>query len=438
MTAELNFIQLSKQQKQVIEMFAAGKNIFVSGGAGSGKSFLLNHLRQKYQQHGLEITASTGIAAVNIQGTTIHSWAGIGLGNLPVSQIIDNLFSMKLIRQRKRILKAKSLAIDEISMISAKTLEILDEVFRKVRGANVPFGGLQVLFFGDFLQLPPISQNFFPSDNPSALSSKDSEIDFCFNSLVWKNLEMQTVILTEQFRQHDADFIEILQDLRYGKLTSKACELLGKRVNAIDSNPLIRPTILTTHNAKVEQINISHLRRIPNPEFEFNATYSGTPNKMEFLKKNCLAYEKLKLKVGAQVMMIKNSFQKEGITNGSIGVVRDFSPKKSFPIVEFLGGKVITIDFEEWRLERFDEEKKKIVLEAEMSQIPLVLAWAITIHKSQGLTLDKISCDLREVFSCGQVYVALSRARSLSSVFIESINFDKINANQSAIEFYKQ
>lgn len=431
-TNDLN--QLSEQQSQVIELFKQGKNLFISGGAGCGKSFLLSYLRQNYQKYGLEITASTGIAAVNIGGTTIHSWAGIGMGNLPAKQIIENLFSAKFSRQRKKIAAAKALAIDEISMISAKTLELLDQVFRAVRGVNIPMGGLQLLFFGDFLQLPPI-QSF--DANLENNSREGGLIDFCFKSSIWKELQLCPIILSKPFRQQDPEFIEILQDLRIGRLTAKICESLGARIGKIDQNPLIRPTILTTHNFKVEQINQSELRRIPGKEFTFEASYSGIPAKIEFLKKNCIACEKLKLKIGAQVMMIKNTFQKEGIINGSLGIIRDFSPKKSFPIVEFAGGKLITIAPEEWLLERFDHETKSVVLEAQMTQIPLIMAWAMTIHKSQGLTLDKISCDLSDVFSCGQAYVALSRARNLDSVFIDSINFDKISANSDAISFYK-
>jgi ATP-dependent exoDNAse (exonuclease V) alpha subunit len=151
-----------------------------------------------------------------------------------------------------------------------------------------------------------------------------------------------------------------------------------------------------------------------------------------------MAAESLKLKVGAQVMMIKNTYQKDGIINGSLGIVREFSPKKSYPIVEFANGKILAISPEEWLIERFDDEKKMMITDAGVSQVPLILAWAMTIHKSQGLTLDKISCDLSDVFSPGQAYVALSRARSLEGIFIESINFSRITANREAAEFYKK
>jgi len=196
------------------------------------------------------------------------------------------------------------------------------------------------------------------------------------------------------------------------------------------------PTILTSHNHKVESINKNFLHQLSGQQQVFVAKYSGNENKIAFLKKNCLAYDNLILKIGAQVMMIKNSLQKEGIINGSIGIVKDFSNKKNYPIVEFSNGKTFTIQPDCWNIEKYNLTKKIIEIEASLTQVPLVLAWAITIHKSQGLTLDKIRCDLSQIFTPGQAYVALSRARFLDGVFIDSIDFNKINANQQAIDFY--
>ncbi len=423
LSTSLEISLLSPQQFSIVEKFKLGENIFVTGGAGSGKSYILNFLKKNYGHLGLEITASTGIAAVNIGGSTIHSWAGIGLANLPVDQIVSNILSGKFSRTRRRIRQAKILAIDEISMISAEVFEILDQVLQKVRENNQPMGGIQMLLFGDFLQLPPVSFG--------------REFNFCFQSEVWQKLNLQTCELSEIFRQTNQEFIKILNNLRVGNLDSEAREILASRIKAKDENSAIKPTILTTHNAKVEKINSEELKKIPREEISYEAKYFGTPDKIEFLKKNCLALSSLKIKVGAQVMMIKNTYQKEGIINGSLGIVKDFSPKKSYPVVEFANGKIITIAPEEWLIERYDEEKKLVVSDASVSQVPLILAWAMTIHKSQGLTLDKISCDLSDVFSAGQAYVALSRARSLEGVFIESINFDRIFANVDAVNFYQ-
>ena len=416
---------LSDKQKQVIELFLQGKNLFISGGAGCGKSYLLNFLKRNFANNGLEITASTGIAAVNIGGSTIHSWAGIGLANQPIEQIIENIFLPKFSKVRRKIIKTKTLAIDEISMISREVLEILDQVFRAVRANEKPMGGMQMLFFGDFLQLPPINR-----DNTSS--------NFCFDSKTWDDLNFHNIILDKIFRQSDEKFIKLLNNLRFGIVDAEDKIILESRIKITDNNSAIQPTILTTHNAKVEFVNNKHLKNIPNPEQVFQAEYKGDAYKIDFLKKNCIAYQSLKLKVGAQVMMIKNTLQKEGIINGSLGIVKDFSTKKLYPIVEFANSKTFTISPEEWLLEKFDAETRVNKVEASISQIPLILAWAITIHKSQGLTLDKISCDLSDSFSPGQSYVALSRARNLEGVFIESLNFSKINADANAINFYKK
>lgn len=420
-----DFSSLSKQQYSVVEAFEKGRNIFVTGSAGSGKSYLLNFLKRNYSKSGLQITASTGIAAVNIGGSTIYSWAGIGLANLPVERIVENLFSPKFSRIRRRIIQARALAIDEISMIPASVLEILDQVFRQVRQNDVPMGGIQMLFFGDFLQLPPINNN-------------SRSANFCFQSHLWRELDLEVFDLKEIFRQSNKKLVTILNNLRLGSLSDDDKKILQSRIGIKDNNSAIRPTILTTHNLKVEKINAQELQKIAQPQFSYEAKYYGNENKIEFLKKNCIAATNLNLKVGAQVMMTKNTYQKDGIINGSLGIIRNFSPRKKYPIVEFSNGKILTIAVEEWLIEKYDETTKMLKIEAGVIQIPLILAWAMTIHKSQGLTLDKISCDLSDVFSPGQAYVALSRARSLEGIFIENINFDKISHSSEAAQFYKK
>jgi len=422
---KLSINSLSKDQEKVIELYLKGHNLFVSGGAGTGKSFLLNYLKLNYSNNGLEITSSTGISAVNIGGSTIHSWAGIGLANQPIEQILANIFSAKFTKIRKRIIKTKTLAIDEISMISPEVLEILDIVFQEIRQNNQPFGGMQILFFGDFLQLPPVSNG-------------NNELRFCFDSAIWHKLNLKNIILTEIFRQSDQKLIRLLNNIRIGKITDNDKKILDSRVKISDENSAIRPTILTTHNAKVEFVNNNFLKNISSQEKQYLAEYSGDIYKIEFLKKNCLAYQKLTLKVGAQVMMLKNTLQKDGIVNGSLGIVRDFSPKKNYPIVEFNNGKILTISPESWQIEKFDSVSKVSSVEASLTQVPLILAWAITIHKSQGLTLDKISCDLSDSFTAGQSYVALSRARNLEGIFIQSINYDRIITNPDAVNFYNK
>lgn len=423
-TFNKEFSSLSKEKQLVVKSIQQGENVFVTGGAGTGKTYLLNFIKRYFADRNLSVTASTGIAAVNIAGATIHSWAGIGLGNLPVNQIVKNIFSAKFSKIRKRILNTKILAIDEVSMLSTQTLDLISEVLKAVKDNPAPMGGIQTLFFGDFLQLPPVANN--------------NMIDFCFNSKTWKDLNLEIFNLEEIYRQKDSKLINLLQNLRIGNIGEDEIEILKSRTNIADNNKAIRPTILTSHNNRAHSINQQQLNAIPQEIKTFKADYFGDKKKIELLKKNSIAAEVLTLKVGAQVMMIKNTYQKEGVINGSLGIVKGFSSKKSYPIVEFNNGTRITVKPEEWLIEKFDEKKKELVCEAGVNQIPLIMSWAITIHKSQGLTLDKISCDLSNIFSPGQAYVALSRARSLEGIYISSIDFGRIRADESAVSFYKK
>jgi ATP-dependent DNA helicase PIF1 len=411
---------LSPDQKQAVYHIEDGDSIFVSGSAGTGKSFLLQYLKANYSDAGLHITASTGIAAVNVGGQTLHSWAAIGLGNLPAEQIIENLLSEKFSRVRKKLKMAKMLAIDEISMIPGSVFDLLNELLKVIRQNEQPFGGLQLILFGDFLQLPPINR----------------DDQFCFQSSSWQELSPKLVLLQTVFRQEDNHFVQLLNNIRFGKVNENDIAILKSRINLPEENSTIRPTILASHNAQVDTVNRAELKKINSPSQIFSAKFSGDSNKIEFLRKNCLAGDALELKVGAQVMMLKNTYQKEGVINGSIGVVKEFAKKSNYPIVEFNNGKVLTIAPEIWALEKFDVEKREIVVEAEMSQVPLLLAWAITIHKSQGMTLDKVKCDLSKVFADGQIYVALSRVRSLNGLYIDGLDFNRIKANPEIVEFY--
>ena len=419
---------LSLDQKQAVYLIEDGESIFVSGSAGTGKSYLLQYLRANYLDAGLHITASTGIAAVNVGGQTLHSWAAIGLGNLPTEQIIKNLFSVKFSRVRRKLKLAKMLAIDEISMISAPIFDLLNDLLQAIRQNNKPFGGLQLILFGDFLQLPPINRD----------GQLSEDYQFCFQSKAWQELNPHQVLLETVFRQKDQKFVQLLNNIRFGKISKNDIKTLQSRVGLKEKINAIKPTILASHNAQVEAINRVELNKISNNSQIFSAKFSGNSTRIEFLKKNCLANQSLELKVGAQVMMLKNTYQKEGIINGSIGIIKEFAKKTNYPIVKFNNGTLLTIAPEDWSLEKFNIEKQKIETEAKMSQIPLILSWAITIHKSQGMTLDKVQCDLSRVFADGQIYVALSRVSSLEGLYIDKLDFNRIKANQEIVDFYNQ
>lgn len=422
----INALDLSPEQQNVLTAIENGYNVFVTGSAGTGKSYLLRYLKGAYLGKGLHLTASTGIAAVNIGGVTLHSWAGIGLGVTPVTELAAQMLTPRFSRLRKKLCMAKMLAIDEISMISADTFDLVNQLLKIVRDNSKPFGGLQLILFGDFLQLPPVITE--SSQGPT----------FCFESTAWNEAGLKVFLLQKIFRQNDDLFIKILNNLRFGSSTQEDFLILKQRYEAKDTDPIFRPTIITTHTQQANSVNQTYLEALKTPEQQFKAYFLGDDKKYDFLRKNCLAPEMLTLKIGTQVMMLKNTFQKDGVINGSIGIIKGFSERKNYPIVEFNNGKLLTIGYEEWNIERFDEQKRTIVVDATMVQVPLIPSWAITVHKSQGMTLDKIECDLFDAFAEGQVYVALSRARSLNGLFIKSFNANKVIVNPKVVAYYQQ
>ncbi len=417
-----DFLDIPQEKRDILALIAAGHNVFITGCAGTGKSYLLKLIKQIYDPYGFALTASTGIAAVQIGGVTMHSWAGIGTGDQPRERILDYINSFRGSKQRKQMQQAKILAIDEISMIAADVFELLDYVLRYVRKANVPFGGIQLVLLGDFLQLPPIHRG-------------NESNKFCFESSVWQDLQIKTCFLRQVYRQQEQKFITLLDHLRLGKLTEEDVFILNSRMNLDCSSLLIKPTILTTHNTLAEQANKIELESILNKTISFEQQCNGSPDKIAFLQKYCLAPVKLDLKVGAQVMMIRNTYIKNGVINGSIGVVLDFTIRNT-PIVEFENKIIIKIQSAEWKYVEFNPLSLQQETKASIRQLPLIHAWSITVHKSQGMTIDAILCDLGRLFEYGQGYVALSRAKSLSGLFMKSFDFSRVRVATRAVEFY--
>lgn len=412
---------LTPQQRNIMDAIEAGENVFVTGPAGTGKSFMLRHLKETFHSDGLHVTASTGIAAVHVGGVTLHSWAGLGFGDQGLDPIMEYVWSGRATRLRKKLRDAKILAIDEISMLPHTIFDYLNHILKQVRGNTDPFGGLQIILFGDFFQLPPISRE-----------SKDPP--FCFESDAWHEGHFRCFELAQIFRQEDPEFISFLSRLRNGSLTQKDIDELY----ASTSQPFTEadaPTCLATHHVQVSRINNHALSRIESESKMFVMKGSGTQSKIEFLKKNCLAPEELVLKKGAHVMMLKNTFQKDGIINGSCGIVVDFSPGGN-PVVQFASGKKKIIEPSEWVVEDVDPITMQRKVVASVSQVPLTLAWAMTVHKSQGLTLDRVVCDLGNAFTEGQIYVALSRVRKLGHLHIQRLNTDQLLPNARVKAFY--
>lgn len=401
-------------QEQAFNIMKTGVNVFLTGSAGSGKTFLLNKYINylKNKNIPVAITASTGIAATHMNGLTIHSWSGIGIRKELNDYDLDNLLNKEYLS--KRIRNTSVLIIDEVSMLEAKQLDLVELVCRKIRMNERPFGGIQIILSGDFFQLPPVVKDInIGNERQISFIDKNITKNIIINSRAWNNLRLATCYLSEQHRQNDDGFLEILNLARANKLEDKHHKIIEKRLN-VDFPLGIVPTKIYTHNIDVDTINNNYLQKISGKEVILEMKDSGSSYLVEFLKKGCLAPEKLHLKVGAEVMFLKNNFEK-GYVNGTRGKVYSFLSDGA-PIVIIKNGQKITVEREDWVIEENGR------LKASISQYPLRLAWAITIHKSQGMSLDYAEIDLSKTFVYGMGYVALSRVKSLSGVKL--VGFD--------------
>jgi hypothetical protein len=382
----------------------------LTGPAGSGKTHLLNSyikfLKDKHVEVG--ITASTGIAATHMGGTTIHSWTGMGIKDSVTRADISELKTRKYLRDR--FSRTQVLVIDEVSMLHHFRLDLINQICQEMRDVSLPFGGMQVILCGDFFQLPPIARLGEP------------EAFFVYESKVWPEANFKICYLEEQHRQKDQDFLRILNEIRANNLSSESRLHLESRRGDLDHEP----TRLHTHNANVDEINHRELEKLACQGREFMMTSRGNKNLVEVIKKSCLAPTTLKLKVGAKVMFVKNNFE-EGFVNGTLAHVTGFDHEG--PIVKTATGKTIHVKPTNWLIE--EEGKTK----ASLTQYPLRLAWAITVHKSQGMSLDAVEVDLSKSFERGMGYVALSRVRSLQGLKILGLNENALLVRADVLDF---
>jgi len=400
-------------QKEALDILKTGRNVFLTGAAGSGKTYVLREYIEylKGLDANIGITASTGIAATHMGGITIHSWSGIGIkDHLSKSEI-------KEIAEKKHVVKkvsqAKVLIIDEISMLHHFRLDLIDKVIRAIKNSTEPFGGMQVIFCGDFFQLSPVSK----FDEPESL--------FVYHSETWKNLELKICYLSEQHRQNDSEFLEVLNTIRENRVSEKTKSILQTRFSP-KSDFGLEPTKLYSHNKNVDAENELELSKLSGKMSEYKMQTRGNRNLVETLKKSCLAPETLELKEGAKVMFIKNNFD-IGYVNGTLGIVTKCGYEEIK--VKTLSGKIINLERESWRIEEDGKTKAEII------QYPLRLAWAITVHKSQGMSLDTAEIDLSRSFERGMGYVALSRVRSLEGLFLKGLNEMALRINEEVLEF---
>ena len=387
------------KQKEALNILKAGRNVYLTGAAGSGKTHVLNEYIAYLKHRGVSVgvTASTGIAATHIGGVTIHSWSGIGIRDTLSDAEIEALEQKEYLW--KRFDKANVLIIDEVSMLSPRMLDSVERVCRALKRKEDPFGGMQVVLSGDFFQLPPIVRD-------------GSEVEFVNISDAWRSMDIRVCYLEEQFRHDDRTLEAILNEMRTGEVSSATRAMLttlGKKKMKED----IVPTRLYTHNADVDAENDRELAKLPGALQVYEMNTKGRSNLVLTLKKSVLAPETLRLKKDAIVMFVKNSFD-EGYVNGTLGIVEDFD--EGLPIVRTFSGTRISVHTTRWEIE---EDGKTLAL---VEQLPLRLAWAITIHKSQGMSMDAAEIDLSKAFVPGQGYVALSRLRNLAGLSLVGIN----------------
>lgn len=449
---------LSPAQARVLELIHGQScNVFLTGGGGVGKSHVIHTVVQKCRERGAEVAvcASTGVAADQIGGTTLHALLGLGLAQDPVDKLVKKAVASTKIRTTWRNINL--LVIDEVSMLDPDFFTAVDAVAKAVRNNNLPFGGVQLLLSGDFFQLPPVSKKERDTVKPV----------FCFQTKAWQDAVHEVVELTEVFRQHgDNEFIQLLQRARYGDYTTDDVDTLISRVNVrLDGFEGIEPTRLYARRVNVDEVNATALAAL-GAEVE-SASYTATvhyevgvhKNKhggrtsysvpaalkstmqtklheaAQKYKQNAAAPETLDLKIGAQVMLLCNMNIEEGLVNGSRGVVVAFettptSGMRKMPVVQFSRTRIA--------VERFTWEYEVAETGLVMyRQVPLQLAWAVTIHKAQGLSLDCVELALdRSVFEYGQAYVALSRVRSLHGLRLTSFTPAVLQAHPLVKGFY--
>lgn len=438
-------MELSIEQQIAFDKYVGGDNIFITGPGGTGKSALIKKIYQHAiaNEKNIHVTALTGCAAVllNCQAKTIHSWAKIGLGNGTIEHMVQKVNFDRFAKAAWR--STQILVVDEVSMLSLKLFNMLNEIGKFIRKNGKPFGGIQVIFSGDFYQLPPVGSR----DEPDTMK-------FCFESVQWNTVfpSSSQIQLVKIFRQTDEIYSVILNQIRVGKFKKKSHELLMTYVGRTPDPSLVtEPTKLYPIKSKVEHINSSKLNAIITEEQIYETKYVTDLKtttleaekfvnytekvilaELNYLAGNLMCDKEVRIKIGAQVMCIVNYKSDSGggidICNGSQGIVMGFC--EGFPIVKYNNGVTRTMYRHVWASEKIPN--------IGVSQVPLILAWALTIHKSQGATLDAAEIDVgSEVFACGQTYVALSRVKSLDGLYLKSFDVNRIQIDKKVREYYE-
>jgi len=416
---------MTEQTKKIVSLMENGHSVLITGSAGTGKTYTMLEVYNYFKgQKNVVLTSTTGINALNLGGITLHKF--FGLMNRSDMGYIGYMKSSFLFRGiRMRLEKIKYILIDEVSMLKADTFKLICEILRQATGVtSKPFGGKVILFSGDFYQIPPVIKSY-----------ENKKDQWLFQSDEWTNADVHVEQYHQIYRQKDAKFIEFLQNIREGKWNKEMDSIIKQCENNNLSDDV---THFFSMNEECNDWNMKKLNEINSPEIIFNAEIHGKRNKKFAndklsIVRDCIAKEHLVLKVGAKVISIVND-PKGNYVNGSTGIVTQITNEKGkqFVVVKFDNGKTIKIKKHEWV--KTDMNGKKV---SSMKQIPIILSYALTIHKSQGMTLDQAIVDCKNIFVSGQMYVALSRVRTIEGLKI--INFNKTNilVNEDVKKFYE-
>jgi ATP-dependent DNA helicase PIF1 len=432
---------LTQEQQQAVEIIRTGSSVFLTGPGGTGKSFLIRHIKEILSStKEVAVTALTGCAALQLEcgAKTLHSWAGLGLAKESIDVLISNLRKFNNRRALNRWKFTDVLVIDEVSMMTPELLEKLDSIGRIIRGrAAVPMGGIQVIFVGDFCQLPPICKDL------SGVDVVDST-PLLFECEVWSEIVQKTINLKQIQRQQDPILQRILNEARMGSLSDDSIAILETR--KMDKHEMdelqIKPTLIFSRNAKVDEINEKNMSALEGNMVVRKAEICYAPKivgcvpvetdidvkrALTRLENDAPFMPVLVMKIGAQVMLITNLDLDRGLVNGSRGIITGFS-SSNMPIVRFRNGIEEAMELGTWMTDEYP---------IGWTQIPLRIAYAITIHKSQGATLDCALVDIgKSTFEFGQAYVALSRIRSLEGLFIWSLVPSRVKAHPRVVDYY--
>jgi ATP-dependent DNA helicase PIF1 len=439
-------MELSREQQIAFDKYVQGNNIFITGPGGSGKSEIIRmiykHAYSRFKD--IQVTALTGCASIllNCKAKTLHSWAGIGLGNGTVEQLITKIKKNKF--QRAVWQETDILVVDEVSMLSLKLFNMLNDIGKVIRGNQKPFGGIQLIFSGDFYQLPPVGDQLEPDTQRFCFESDD------WNSVFHRDCQIE---LKKIFRQTDEIYSTILNQIREGRIKRRSNDLLLEYVGReIDPKLISEPTKLYPTKNKVEQINIYKMSALHSEEKEYKLKYlkdvemtKGEKEirrqyterdiqiELDFLAGNLMCEKDMKVKIGAQVMCIINIKSESGdilICNGSQGIIKEFCEVTGCPKVKYNNGIEMVMTRHVWVSDKIPG--------IGVSQVPLILSWALTIHKSQGATLDAAEIDVGSgIFECGQTYVALSRVKSLNGLYLTSFDAKRIRIHKKVKEYYE-